>query len=127
MPTAFVTGATGFIGMNLVEVLTAAGWEVTALHRRSADIGRLHRFPVALAEGDVTEPESLGRAIPDGVDAVFHVAASTSVWRRRDAEQERTNVTGTRYVVAAALERGARRLVHTSSVAAYGSHEGRIS
>jgi len=127
MPTAFVTGATGFIGMNLVEVLTARGWAVTALHRRSAALGRLRRFPVELAAGDVTERKSLERAIPAGVDAVFHVAASTSVWRRRDAEQERTNVAGTRNVVAAALARGARRLVHTSSVAAYGFHAGRIS
>jgi nucleoside-diphosphate-sugar epimerase len=113
--------------MNLVEVLTANGWSVTALHRPTADLARLRRFPVTLAAGDVTDAESLARGMPAGVDAVFHVAASTSVWRRRDAAQERINVGGTRNVVAAALDRGARRLVHTSSVAAYGFHEGRIT
>jgi len=124
--TAFVTGGTGFIGMNLAEVLRASGWHVTALVRPGANTGPLTRLGVSVAEGDVTDRDSLVRAIPRRVDCVFHVAASTSMWSRNAAELERTNVGGTRNVVEAALERGARRLVHTSSVAAYGFHPGRI-
>lgn len=124
---AFVTGATGFIGMNLAEVLRGAGWQVTALARPGARTEPLARLGVSVAEGDVTDRASLARAIPRDVDCVFHVAASTSMWSRNAAELERVNVGGTRNVVEAALERGARRLVHTSSVAAYGFHPGRIA
>ncbi len=123
---AFVTGATGFIGMNLAEVLRGSGWQVTALVRPGAQRGPLTRLGVTLAEGDVTDRDSVERAMPRGVDCVFHVAASTSMWSRQAAELDRVNVGGTRNVVEAALERRARRLVHTSSVAAYGFHSGRI-
>jgi nucleoside-diphosphate-sugar epimerase len=78
---------------------------------------------VRLAEGELGDGASVERAMPDGVDAVFHVAASTSLWRLRNAEQARVNVGGTRVVVEAALRRGASRLVHTSSTAAYGFHD----
>jgi len=124
--TAFVTGATGFVGMNLAEVLRGAGWQVTALVRPGAHTGPLTRLGVTLAEGDVTDRDGLARAIPRTVDCVFHVAASTSMWSRKSSELERVNVGGTRNVVEAAMAGGARRFVHTSSVAAYGLHPGRI-
>ncbi len=51
--TAFVTGATGFLGTNLIEQLTDAGRQVTALHRRASDLRTIQRFPVRLVEGDL--------------------------------------------------------------------------
>jgi len=124
--TAFVTGATGFIGLNLVAALLAQGWRVIALHRADSDLRYLRRLPAARAVGDVTDAASVRRAMPHGVDAVFHVAGDTGLWSRRDAEQDRVNVAGTRNVVGAALERRARRFVHTSSISAYGLQRGRI-
>lgn len=124
--SAFVTGATGFIGQNLLEVLHEAGWRVTALVRPGSRTGPATRLGAELVEGDVSDADSLARAMPEGLDCVFHVAASTSMWSRNDALLERVNVGGTRNVVEAALARGARRFVHTSSVAAYGLHDGRI-
>ena len=62
--TAFVTGGTGFLGLNLVEQLAARGWQVTALHRPTAEVRLLRRFPVRLVEGDILAPESLRRAVP---------------------------------------------------------------
>lgn len=125
--TAFVTGATGFVGLNLVRQLVAAGWEVTALHRPSSDLGFLRRFGPRLAVGEITDPASLHAALPDHCDTVFHVAGNTSLWRRRDAEQTRDNVDGTRNVVEACIDRGARRLVVTSSISAYGPVTGAIT
>jgi nucleoside-diphosphate-sugar epimerase len=126
MPSAFVTGGTGFVGTNLILALVERGWEVTALHRSTSRLDALEGCPVRRAEGDVTNAESVLRAMPDDVDAVFHVAASISFWSRKNAEQERINVGGTRNVVEAALCRGARRMVHTSSIAAYGVHDAPI-
>ena len=48
MKSAFVTGATGFVGLNLVEELVRQGWQVTALHRVESDLAELGRFPVTL-------------------------------------------------------------------------------
>ena len=121
MPTAFVTGGTGFLGRNLVTLLRAEGWDVIALHRPSSDVDPLRRLGVELREADLTDPVGLRRVMPHGVDAVFHVAASTSTWRGGNAEQTRANVDGTRNVVDAALGRNARRFVHTSSIASYGT------
>lgn len=124
--TAFVTGATGFVGLNLVEELLAQGWRVVALHRRESDLKYLRRLPAERVAGDVTDAASVRRAMPQGVDAVFHVAGDTSLWSGRDAVQTRVNVDGTRNVVGAALEKRARRFVHTSSISAYGQRYGRI-
>jgi nucleoside-diphosphate-sugar epimerase len=122
MKTAFVTGSTGFVGLNLVEALLDAGWRVVALHRPSSNLKYLSRFGAERASGDVTDPDSLRAALPEGADAVFHVAGNVNLWSRRNNGQTRDNVDGTRNVVTAALERGARRFVYTSSIAAYGMH-----
>jgi dihydroflavonol-4-reductase len=124
---AFVTGGTGFLGLNLLEQLVAEGWQVTALHRRTSDLSEIRRFPVDLAAGDLTDPASLRRVIPPGMDAVFHVAADTSVWSRHDDRQTRINVDGTRHIVAAALASGAGRFVHTSTWNVYGLEQGAIN
>jgi nucleoside-diphosphate-sugar epimerase len=118
--TAFVTGATGFLGLNLVAHLTELGWNVIALHRAQSNLTYLKRFPVRLVEGSVEDAASLERALPDGVDVVFHTAADVSFWSRHRARQTRTNVDGTRNVVAAALRRGAKKFVHTSTTSVYG-------
>ena len=126
MPTAFVTGATGFVGLNLVDRLVRDGWDVTALHRASSDLTYLQRFAPGLAVGDVVDADSVLAAMPKGVDAVFHLAASTNLWAVNNSEQTRINVAGTRNVVRAALERGAKRFVHTSSIAAYAPEAGTV-
>jgi nucleoside-diphosphate-sugar epimerase len=125
--TAFLTGGTGFLGLNLMEQLVAQGWHVTALHRRSSDLAFISRFAVDLVEGDILNPGALDRAIPQGVDAVFHLAADTSVWSRHNRRQTRVNVEGTRNVARAALAANARRLVHTSTWMTYGLEQGDIS
>jgi nucleoside-diphosphate-sugar epimerase len=120
MPTAFVTGGTGFLGSNLVGLLKEQGWRVIAMHRRTTNPDRLTALGAEPRIAELDDVESLKRAMPDGVDAVFHVAASISWWRFDREQQERVNVGGTRCVAEAALARGAKRFVHTSSVAAYG-------
>jgi dihydroflavonol-4-reductase len=118
--TAFITGATGFLGLNIVDALIAADWEVVALHRPTSKVSRLRARGVELAVGGLEDRDALERAIPEGVDAVFHVAGNISLWSKQDAQQTKDNVDGTRNVAAAALARKAKRFVHTSTVAVWG-------
>src|ERR1700719_812418 len=124
---AFVTGGTGFVGLNLVKELMIRGWDVTALHRPSSDLNLLRRFRPKLAVGALTDSASLRAAIPAGTDTIFHVAGNTNMWRGGNAQQTRDNVDGTRHVVGAALAKGVRRLVVTSSISAYGQVSGEIT
>ncbi len=122
--TAFVSGATGFLGINLIEKLTQDGWEVTALHRPTSDLTYLKRFPVKLAEGSLWDKDSLIKAIPEGTEVIFHLAGDTNMWRKKNEQQYRTNVLGTRYLVEAAAANGAKCFIHTSSVSAWGPTKG---
>ena len=126
-PVAFVTGATGFLGLNLVRELITRNWEVHALHRPSSDLRYLKDLPLTLVPGDILDTESLLTGIPEDCDALFHVAGDTSLWSGHDARQTRINVEGTRNVVDAALQRGVRRFIHTSTTSAFGRHPGLVN
>ncbi len=118
--TAFVTGATGFLGLNLVRQLCEAGWQVVALHRPQSDLKYLQRFPVRRAVAAIEDRDALEQAMPAGVDVVFHSAANVSYWSGHKARQTRTNVDGTRNLVDVALRRDVKKFVHTSSTGIYG-------
>ena len=120
MPSALVTGATGLVGHHVVQRLQADGWSVRALVRDAARAGALSRAGVMLATGDVLEPISVRRAARE-CDVVFHAAAIVTARGGWEAFN-RPNVEGTRNVIAAAADAGAR-LVHVSSVAVYGATE----
>lgn len=124
---AFVTGGTGFVGINLIRHLVAEGWQVTALSRPGADRCWLDDVPVTWITGDITDVRSWQRDFPSHPDAVFHVAGNTQLWSRHHAEQLKVHVKGTRNIVRLALDAGARRLIHVSSLAAYGLHSGLIT
>ena len=116
---ALVTGATGFIGGNLVRELLGDGAQVRALARPGSDRTVLEDLNVEVAEGDVTDPESLRPALA-GRDAVFHLAAWYAYWPPDRRRAHRVNVEGTANVLRAAREQGVRRVVHTSSVSTVG-------
>ncbi len=115
---ALVTGAAGFIGSHVVDALVQAGHEVRALHLRTDDQRNLRRLDCERIEGDVTDLGSLERAA-QGCEVVFHLAAIYALWG--DVRRMRAvNVQGTRNVLAVARRVGARRVVHTSSIARFG-------
>ena len=125
--TAFVTGGTGFVGINLIELLVNEGWEVTALHRASSNLEYLKRFAVALVEGSITDRESLERGIPEGTEVVFHVAGDTNFWSKRNALQDAINIDGTRNMVEVAAAKGVSTFIHTSSNSAWGRAQGVVT
>jgi nucleoside-diphosphate-sugar epimerase len=118
MLTVAVTGSTGEIGKPFVSAL-----------ERSPDVGRvigMARRPFDPAahgwekfeyqRGDVLDPASVA-ALVEGADVVVHLAF---VIVAGGGESREINLTGSRNVFEAAVAAGARRLVYTSSVAAYG-------
>jgi nucleoside-diphosphate-sugar epimerase len=125
--SAFVTGGTGFIGINLVKELVDRDWNVTALHRTQSDLKTLKKLPVKLVEGSITELSSLQHAIPSNTHVVFHLAGDTNMWSQNNDPQTEVNVTGTRNMAQASAEKNVETFIHTSSVSAWGKVKGTIS
>ncbi len=116
---AFVTGATGFLGSHVARVLAEQGAELRLLVRPSSDLRNLQDLRAERAVGDLRDPASYEKAL-SGCGVVFHVAADYRLWVRDPAEMYRSNVEGTRSLLAAAQRQGVRRVVYTSSVATMG-------
>jgi len=115
----FLTGATGFIGGNLVRTLLNDGHEVRAMIRPGSDQRNVAGLPLELVTSDLDDQRQLTEIIM-GCNAVFHVAAHYSLWRKDRDAIYRANVTGTKNLLTAAKAARIRRFIHTSSVAAIG-------
>lgn len=120
---AFVTGGTGFIGGAVVRQLVAAGHAVRVLVRPGTDTRQIDGLPVERVEGDLEREESLRQGM-EGCDWVFHLAALYAFWGYRWEDFYRTNVEGTRRLLAIAAQVGVPRIVYTSSIATLGIPKG---
>jgi dihydroflavonol-4-reductase len=115
----FVTGASGFVGSNLVHELLARGHRVKVLLRDKADERALAGAKFERVHGDILDPKFLVSEM-DGCDWCFHVAASYHLWMRNYKSMYETNVTGTKNVLEAAGKAGCRRIIYTSTVGCIG-------
>ena len=125
-----VTGADGFIGSHLVEVLLAAGYEVRAfcLYNSLGSWGWLGTLPEKLKVeldvvlGDIRDPLCVREAMR-GCDQVYHLAALIAIPYSyiAPASYINTNINGTLNVVQAARDLGVQRVVHTSTSETYGT------
>lgn len=118
--TCFVTGASGFIGANLVHALNARGLAVRALLRPGADLRGLEGAEYEAVPGDLLDSPAKLAAAMRGCDQCFHVAASYHLWLRDYAPMYAANVEGTRNILTAAAEAGCSRIVYTSTVGCIG-------
>jgi nucleoside-diphosphate-sugar epimerase len=121
--TALVTGATGFTGGHLAATLARRGTAVRALVRARSR-GRFEASAAAAAgvvacDGDLASADALARAC-DGVDVVYHIAATYREAGQPDAAYRSVNVDGTRHLLDAARARGVRRVVHCSTGGVHG-------
>jgi dihydroflavonol-4-reductase len=115
----FITGASGFIGSNLVSELLARGHRVKALLRPGAEARGLLGQKFERVTGEILDRRLLEREM-DGCDWCFHAAASYHLWMRNYAPMYQTNVEGTRNVLEAAGRAGCQKIVYTSTVGCIG-------
>lgn len=115
MAKTLVTGATGLIGYNIVRELLSRGRQVRALVRSVERGRRILPGACELAPGDVTRPESVVNAL-DGCDVVYHCAGLPEQWLPRTTQFDEVNAGGTRIVGEAALGKGVRRFLYTSTI-----------
>ena len=115
----FVTGASGFVGSNLVHELLARGHRVKALLRPDVDESGLLGLKYDRVTGDLLDRPLLEREL-QGCDWCFHVAASYHLWLPDYAPMYAANVEGTRNVLEAAGKAGCRKIVYTSTVGCIG-------
>jgi dihydroflavonol-4-reductase len=118
----FVTGASGFIGSNLVHELVAQGHRVKALLRPESDLRGLAGVEYQRVTGDVSDRKTLKAAMQD-CEWCFHVAASYHLWLRDYRPMYAANVEGTRNVIEAAATAGCSPIVYTSTVGCIGLPE----
>jgi len=116
---ALVTGATGFIGGNLVNALVRKGYSVTCLVRSTSDTRSLQKLPVRLVVGSLDNPAHIRKEV-HGLRVVFHIAGLTKAPNRE--QFFRINQTGTLRLLEtlAGIDSDSFRFVHTSSLAAAG-------
>jgi NADH dehydrogenase len=115
-----VTGATGFVGSEILRRASRRGWRVRGLARHPERAEALSRLPhVELFRGDVRRPDELDEALAE-VDAVIHLVGVIVETGRQTFEE--AHVEGTRHVLEAMRRTGVRRYLHMSAL---GVEEGR--
>jgi NAD dependent epimerase/dehydratase len=128
---AFVTGADGFIGSHLVELLVASGAKVRALvyYNSWNQIGWLRELPrdvlsaVDIRTGDIRDADAVNRGV-DACDYVFHLSSLIGIPYSYDAPSSyvETNIGGALNVLQACRNsRTLKRLVHVSTSEVYGT------
>lgn len=117
-----ITGASGFIGSHLAELLVQQGHEVRAMVRRHSNTRFISHLPIQFVHGSLTDPSTLPAAV-EGVDMIYHLAG-LNVAKNRE-EFFKANPEGTRSLLLAA-ERHApdlQRFAYLSSLTAVGPSE----
>lgn len=107
----------------MIKKLVDKGWEVHALHRDSSSPHEIEALGAKPVAADILHPMSLHKAIPLFPDAIFHMAGDTSQWKPKHQMQWDVNVLATDLIIEFAIGKRAKRLIHTSSIAAFGMHD----
>jgi nucleoside-diphosphate-sugar epimerase len=114
-----ITGATGFVGSHVVDVLLERGHQVFFIARSTSNMRWLDGKGVTRVEGSLFDVESLHQAV-SGMDALIHVAGLTAA--KNEAEFRRGNLDATQNLIDAvrAYNPGIKRFVHISSLTVCG-------
>ena len=124
MITFVVTGATGFLGGRLVEILRAEGKTVIALGRNELQGKKLKNLGASFVRVSLSDESELKNTIPEGA-TIVHSAALSTPWGRYEDFFE-SNVVGTRVLAKVAREKHAAKFVHISTPSIYVSRASRL-
>lgn len=119
MRMVLVTGASGFVGMHVVEALSRGGLNVRCLVRPTSRVEYIRHCNPELVEGDVLKPESLPPAL-EGVEGVVHCAGLTKARRMNDLYRVNRDGAENLYRACAAAGTRFKAIVHIGSQAALG-------
>jgi len=118
-----VTGATGFIGLNLVQYLCKLGNPPRVLCRPTSDTSKLINQPIQIVYGDIQDIYSVNQAV-SGCDHIFHLAGYARNWANNPAIFYKVNVAGTRNILKAASKEKVKKVVVTSTSMTLGPSRG---
>ncbi|MFA7361134.1 MAG: NAD-dependent epimerase/dehydratase family protein [Candidatus Kapaibacterium sp.] len=120
---AFVTGATGFVGSHLVDLLLENGFEVTCLRRKTSSVKWLEGKNVNFIEGDLYANDALEKAVKN-VDYVFHVAGVVKAKNKEGFERGNNLATKNLVEITARVNPNLKKFVYVSSLAVCGPNLG---
>ena len=120
---AFVTGATGFVGSHLVDLLLENGFEVSCLKRKTSSVKWLEGKKITYIDGDLYSNEALEMAVKD-VDYVFHVAGVVKAKNKEGFEKGNNLATKNLVEITARVNPNLKKFVHVSSLAVCGPNLG---
>ena len=122
-----ITGATGFIGGKVAELLTARGDEVVAIVRSPEKAGALETLGCTIVPGTLTDRDAIKAGL-QGCDGVIHCAAIYEVGISEDQREpmRQANVDGTVNVLELALEAGVSKALYVSTCAVFGNTNGKV-
>jgi dihydroflavonol-4-reductase len=128
--TALIIGGNGYLGSHVTRQLVADGQDVRVMVRPNATTIGIDDLKVTRFLGDIWDDDVLREAMT-GCDVVYYCVVDTRGWLRDPAPLFRTNVDGTRNVLAVATEPaiavGLKRFVFTSSYVTVGRKRGRVA
>ncbi|NEQ52296.1 MAG: NAD-dependent epimerase/dehydratase family protein [Leptolyngbya sp. SIO3F4] len=123
---ALVTGANGFTGSHLVQLLVSQGHQVVGFVRRTSDLSRLEGINLEFTYGDITDGNALKTSMAD-VDWVFHIAACVDLGIVDAARMKRVNIEGTHTVLEAIkAQPNPPKLIYCSTIGIYGDTAGQV-
>ncbi|GEM_PF-49817 len=119
MKKVLVTGAAGFVGSNITNLLLNSGISVRALVRTEEQARRVSALGCEAVLGDLTDIGSLERAVT-GVSGVYHIAALFRQAGVPESQYTAVNVDGTKHLLDASIKAGVKRFIHCSTVGVHG-------
>lgn len=118
----FITGGTGFIGRNTVEILAKSNHQLVLLTRKTSNtsfLNKLNNQNITTVEGDLIDEQSLLNGMK-GCDSVINIAAQYTLWEPDKKVYSDVNIKGTRNVMLCSLKLGIKKVVHISTAGIFG-------